>query len=1066
MLVQFIGVDHMARRAPAAVRRAQAMADDLVRALAQDFDGTVADAAFDGTLLRFPTTRDAVSMSLRLQAGLLTVDWPQGLALQPEAASEKGPTGQPLHAGLRARVAIHSGWVAGEFGRTFGPGAYQLARIASVGSGGQTLVSEPAWRGLSGRLPGGTVVRDLGSHRLPGVHGRSRLFQVLPASVDARLLPPLATSDRSNVPPPTTAILGREGDLLAVAELYTLGVRLVTVVGPEGIGRRRFVEQLARHPPSQTARHGGARLVRPGASDALELVRATGSALGVPTATAGTLDRAVEQVGHALASLGPVLLAFEGQVDALSVLEVWLDLAPELRLLLQGPEPKGAAAEVPFRLRDLPTPSAHAGRHDDAVRIYSQSADRVSPGFELHDALDATIIAQAVGGRPHALQLAGSLADRMPPARLAAQVLGRQMNLVDLIELALDHLTEEEYEVLEACAAVPSAFEDELIAWMLQSPEDLRDTMAGLRDRGLLVPAPSAERPHCQRWQVERNVQHRVTLRADPERLANASRRAAEGLVSGAELWLPYTLGPHRAEVLARLAMDAPGLLAVATRRLDDEQAIDVDLSARAVAALQPVLRSRGPLALERHMQDQVLSRCDRQLDSDPIHQSRLLLARANGTVRAGRQAMWEVDLARARSLVERWDDADGQARLALIEGRAARSVGHAEAAMRHLSAARDSFLTLDDPIRAAVAEIEMGAVSVEAGNFVDAEELLQSAQRRLRGTVCPHIEARALATLATLYRRTQRPASARSTGREALRIYESTGSLVAGTRLRRELALLDYQLARYREATEGLHEAVATARTLGNRRLQSESLYVLALVALARREHGEARRVMLEALALARDQQDQQREGEITGLLGVVHHLDEQAEAAREFYRRATRILARHDQGRQRALFLAWWAALEIEQGAGDEAQAHFAEAEQALVHSHDPEVTETLRLLRRTVVLLDEDDPEAGRQALRKTLRGIDPRSLSGQGRLAFRRVRRLASRGLAGTERPEQPRQVRGTSEPEGHTMEVSEATWEVPQRGGEQTRRSSVPPPPRREGPAPPASAGEVEFPEDS
>ncbi len=1069
MLVQLIGVDQMARRAPATVQAAVELAHQLVDELAATQGGARRRASFDGMLLCFPDVRSAVAMSLELQQRLLAVDWPEGLSLQGEAADDLDAEGRALFRGLRARIAVHMGWVAEEFGRLFGPGAYQLGRIASVGSGGQTLVSDPAWRNLTGRLPGGTVVRDLGTHRLPGVHGRSRLFQVLPAILDARRLPPLATSDRSNVPPATAAILGRDGDLLAIAELYSLGVRVITVVGPEGVGRRRFVEQLARRPPAHTAAHGGARLVRPHDDSPLELVRATGAALGVPSATAGTLERAVEQIGHALAALGPLLLVFSGSVTAVKVLERWLDLAPDVRLLLQGTAPTGVRTEVPYRLRHLPTPTAHAGLHDDAVRIYTSAAQRVSPDFQLHDALDATIIAQALGGGPHALQLAGAIADRLPADKLAARVLGRSLDLRALIDTVLDHLTERECEILQACAAIPSAFEDELPAWMLENPDDLQDVLESLRQRGLIVPSPSADRPHSCRWAVEHNVRAAVRERARPEELRRSERRAAEGMVAGAEMWLPFTLGVHRAEVLARLAMDAAGLLAVARPAGDEESGLDVDLAARAVVALQPVLRSRGPLALERALQDQVLARCDRQLDSDPIFQSRLLLARANGTIRAGRQAVWEVDLARARSLVERWDDADGQARLALVEGRAARAMGQPDAAIRHLASARYAFLALDDAIRASVADVEIGMVCVEAGRFARGEEALQQAQRRLADGSCPHVQARALATLATLYRRTHRPASARSAGREALRIFETTGSLVAAARLRRELALLDYQLARYGEATAGLRAAVSSARLLGNRRLEGEHLYVLALVALAEQDHAEARRVLLEALALARDQQDRLREGEVMGLLGVVHHLDEHADAARDFYAQATRILANRDGGRRQALFLAWWGELEAEQTHVEEARRRFEQAEATLAHTQDPEVTEALALLRTPIALAEavlEDRAESGRQALRRALRGTDPRSLSGQGRLAFRRARRLASRGLPGQEpaahaslppRPELPTA-------DAPALQVSNAPWELPQAGEEELNASVLPAPRRREAPEPPDAGGELELPE--
>ena len=56
-------------------------------------------------------------------------------------------------------------------------------------------------------------------------------------------------------------------------------------------------------------------------------------------------------------------------------------------------------------------------------------------------------------------------------------------------------------------------------------------------------------------------------------------------------------------------------------------------------------------------------------------------------------------------------------------------------------------------------------------------------------------------------------------------------------------------------------------------------------------------------------------REGEVTGLLGIVHHLDAQPQAAAEFYHQATQVLRNHDRVQPRALFLAWWGQLELEQ-------------------------------------------------------------------------------------------------------------------------------------------------------
>jgi hypothetical protein len=98
--------------------------------------------------------------------------------------------------------------------------------------------------------------------------------------------------------------------------------------------------------------------------------------------------------------------------------------------------------------------------------------------------------------------------------------------------------------------------------------------------------------------------------------------------------------------------------------------------------------------------------------------------------------------------------------------------------------------------------------------------------------------------------------------------------------------------------------------------------------------------------------------------------------------------------------MFTAWYAELESERLNVDVSLALFVDAERALVSARDHQILEALSILRAPVVLaqgVQAGDAEGGRQALRAELRGIDPRNLSGEGRLAFRRARRLASRGL---------------------------------------------------------------------
>ena len=99
-------------------------------------------------------------------------------------------------------------------------------------------------------------------------------------------------------------------------------------------------------------------------------------------------------------------------------------------------------------------------------------------------------------------------------------------------------------------------------------------------------------------------------------------------------------------------------------------------------------------------------------------------------------------------------------------------------------------------------------------------------------------------------------------------------------------------------------------------------------------------------------------------------------------------------------ALFTAWLGGLEAEQLRHEVAQKHASEAIEVLSDAHDRQVAQAVELLGHVIVLTEgvlEGQAEQGRQALRQQLRGTDPRRLSAEARLAYRRVRRLAARGL---------------------------------------------------------------------
>jgi predicted ATPase/class 3 adenylate cyclase len=136
---------------------------------------------------------------------------------------------------IRVRIGIHTGVAYLEGSDYVGLDVHRAARIASVAHGGQTVLSDTARAHVSGALV------DLGEHRLKDLSSPVRLFQL-----GEERFPALRSLHRSNLPVPSTPFLGRDTELVAVAELLAReGARIVTLTGAGGMGKTRLALQAA-----------------------------------------------------------------------------------------------------------------------------------------------------------------------------------------------------------------------------------------------------------------------------------------------------------------------------------------------------------------------------------------------------------------------------------------------------------------------------------------------------------------------------------------------------------------------------------------------------------------------------------------------------------------------------------------------------------------------------------------------------------------------------------------------------------------------------------------------------
>ena len=129
--------------------------DALLRDAIERHNGYVFKAIGDAFCVAFARVSDAVAAAFEAQRALSVEDF-----------SAVG--------GLSIRIGLHAGEASERNGDYFGPAVNRVARLMSIGHGGQILLSGVTRDLAQSDLPGGTSLLDLGSHRLKDLTSRSK----------------------------------------------------------------------------------------------------------------------------------------------------------------------------------------------------------------------------------------------------------------------------------------------------------------------------------------------------------------------------------------------------------------------------------------------------------------------------------------------------------------------------------------------------------------------------------------------------------------------------------------------------------------------------------------------------------------------------------------------------------------------------------------------------------------------------------------------------------------------------------------------------------------------------
>jgi len=1003
VLVQVAGAHSLGLRAPAGLERGLLRVQELLVEAVTAHGGALVQSAADGWAAWFDGPLGAARASVQVQEQLLHVEWPQTLLARPEAAEVEWE-GRKVFRGLRVRVAVHCGRVVRRGEWVSGPAVYEAARVLCAAHGGQTLLSQIAWARVRGALGRDVVVRDLGAHQVLGGTGERRLVQVLPTALDARTFPVPNVENllHSNVSGEAGPAL-QDADLTSLVELVKLGVRLVTVSG-HALRRSRIVRSLAWECRGDPRLAGGVWLVRmPVMVGVPQLVRGVADVLGVGLSGATREVDAVVQLGHALAARGPMLLVLDRlgspQPSTAEALGTWLELAPRVTVVAAAAGRIAARGEVNFSLSPMLAPSAADVLRSDSVRLYDRQARRVDRSFQLGSGEEVAALVARVGAHPLSIRLLAGAVERVPLIDQLDAVSG-STTPAEIMRVAWDALTGSERDALSVCTLHAGTFESVGLPEN-QSADEEYGLVAQLHRMGWLVEATVPAGPKVRRYAVTDEVRMLVLGVLSPDRLPELRAARDDRVLRQTEQFALDADRRDHGEVISRIAMEWPDLLlAIIEGSAADSDAAGLDRAVRGLLTLGPVLVARGPLFIGLALADRVAGRFDGIFEADPLQHVRVLTLRAALQIRARRAAATTLDLERAVSIARRWSDVDGRAKGVMQQGWTHWQLGKMEACIDAFTEAFAAFAVRDDPVGEATAGCALGAAELALGRFADAEAHLRAALETLRERGARRQEAHGLVWLAVLHRRQDRFEEAASLFREAVEAQVEEGATSMAAQTLADLAMIDLHLDRVDRAGAALGRASDLARRIGDEHGRARVASDRGLVAISRGARDEAREWLLSALAIHRALGDVAAEGRDTGLLGILHHLDDQPDAARGFYAASLELLQQAQVGRLEALFCGWLANLEVEAGELDLAKALFARADERLAQYRDPQVARALEYLRAALewATAVRDGPAPSGRALLDRL-GY-PRSrgtpMMGEARLALERVAEFIEEG----------------------------------------------------------------------